>query len=274
MPIDANIMHSVLQWWDESGVDVPDVKPVRVRKPSPNTPLLQKKTTRPPRSGNQKYSAQPASAPSPKPPKGETDQSTAKMITSAHHIASAAPTLDALFKAIDNFDTGELFASAQAAVRPRGSARAKLIIFGDAPSLQDEQAQSAFSGSDGTLLNKMLSAIKRDESTCYIAQICPWRPLSARGASADEMALGMALNQRLITLLKPDIIIALGGKSLSALTSQSGITKLRGQWQKAEFSGHKVNIMPLYHPNFLMKKPEFKRDAWHDLLAIQDKLDL
>ncbi len=266
MPIDANIMHSVLQWWDESGVDVPDIKRAAARKPALNTASLSKTPLKTgPRVSSQLAAPKAQSKPA-------LAQASAQMITSAQHIASAAPTLDALFKAIDSFDTGELFASAQASVRPRGAKDAKLMLFGDAPSPQDELSQTAFSGANGALLDKMLAAIKIDESACYMGHICPWRPLSARGASPDEMALGLAFSQRLITLLQPDIIIALGGKALSALTGQSGITKLRGQWQDAEFSGKTVSVMPLYHPSFLIKKPEFKRDAWHDLLVIKDKL--
>jgi len=60
---------------------------------------------------------------------------------------------------------------------------------------------------------------------------------------------------------------------LEILTGQKGITKLRGQWQDyAAGEAAVIPAMPLYHPAFLLRRPELKAEAWRDLLAIKARL--
>ena len=64
-----------------------------------------------------------------------------------------------------------------------------------------------------------------------------------------------------------------GGVSLSALTGQTGIMKARGRWIDLTIEDRNIPAMPLYHPAFLLRRPELKRDAWRDLLAIKARLE-
>ena len=67
-----------------------------------------------------------------------------------------------------------------------------------------------------------------------------------------------------------------GGTAAGALLSQSeGITRLRGRWFDLAVPGldAPVPTIPMFHPAFLLRTPERKRDAWRDLLAVRAKLD-
>ena len=44
----------------------------------------------------------------------------------------------------------------------------------------------------------------------------------------------------------------------------------RGKWM----SHGDISVMPTYHPAFLIRKPEHKREAWEDMQAVMKKIGL
>ena len=47
------------------------------------------------------------------------------------------------------------------------------------------------------------------------------------------------------------------------------ISALRGRFQDY----HGVRVMPTFHPAFLLRSPERKRDTWEDLKQVIDELE-
>ena len=73
---------------------------------------------------------------------------------------------------------------------------------------------------------------------------------------------------RHIQLADPDLLIIMGNISCEALLGKRGITRLRGQWTEAA----ERPALPMFHPAYLLRSPEFKREAWADLLSLKAKL--
>lgn len=73
---------------------------------------------------------------------------------------------------------------------------------------------------------------------------------------------------RHIELADPKVLVLVGNWACHALLGKTGITRLRGNW--AEVLGRPA--MPMTHPAYLLRRPEFKREAWADLLEIQARL--
>ena len=73
---------------------------------------------------------------------------------------------------------------------------------------------------------------------------------------------------RHIELIDPDLIVAMGNHACQALLGRRGITRLRGTW--AEAFGKPV--LPMFHPAYLLRTPEAKREAWADLLDLKSRL--
>ncbi len=73
---------------------------------------------------------------------------------------------------------------------------------------------------------------------------------------------------RHIALAKPQVLVIVGNWSCQALLGKRGITRLRGAWTEA--AG--VPALPIFHPAYLLRSPEFKREAWADLLSLKAKL--
>ena len=60
----------------------------------------------------------------------------------------------------------------------------------------------------------------------------------------------------------------LGNISCQALFGKRGITKLRGQLQNCR----DTDVIPMFHPAYLLRNPSAKKLAWADLLMLKAKL--
>ena len=86
----------------------------------------------------------------------------------------------------------------------------------------------------------------------------------------DEAAACIGYLHRQIELIKPEVIVLLGGTALHFLLQIDGITRCRGRW----FDFKNIAVMPTFHPAFLLRKPESKREAWHDLKLVMARLGI
>ena len=80
---------------------------------------------------------------------------------------------------------------------------------------------------------------------------------------------------RHVALVKPQVVVLCGGTAASALLPVSeGITRLRGRWFELAVPGLDLPVptLPMFHPAFLLRTPERKREAWRDLLALKARL--
>ena len=109
--------------------------------------------------------------------------------------------------------------------------------------------------------------LSRAESV-YITNVLPWRPPQNRDPKPDEIAMMKPFLARHIALAKPEVLVIVGNWSAQALLGKRGITRLRGQWTQAEG----LPALPMFHPAYLLRSPEFKREAWADLLSLKAKL--
>jgi DNA polymerase len=107
----------------------------------------------------------------------------------------------------------------------------------------------------------------------YISNVVPWRPPGNRTPSSDEIALCQPFIARHIALAKPDMLLLVGNISnKTLLATDTGITKLRGQWQRYEADGLSIPALPLLHPAYVLRRPETKADVWIDLCSLKKRL--
>ena len=119
------------------------------------------------------------------------------------------------------------------------------------------------------------SAIDR-ERNAYITNVLFWRPPGNRKPTDDETEACLPFVWRHIALGRPRVVMLCGSTATSALLGgRTGITRLRGRWFALEVPGldRPVPAMPTYHPSYLLRQPARKGEAWHDLLAVQSKLE-
>ena len=191
----------------------------------------------------------------------------------AQDIAAAAD-LDALRARLLAFDGCALKKTATNTVFGEGPARARLMIVGEAPGADEDRQGRPFVGPSGRLLERMLAAIGLSRDEVYIANTVYWRPPGNRTPSAEEVEACRPFISRQIALVAPEVLMLTGGAAAKTLLGTTeGIMRLRGRWRSLETSGGPVDVMPTFHPAFLLRSPARKRESWRDLLAVRARLE-
>ncbi len=190
----------------------------------------------------------------------------------ARQMAGDATDLDGLKAALQGFEYCEIKKGARNLVFADGNPAARVMVIGEAPGREEDQQGKPFVGRAGQLLDAMFDAIGHGrghaENPIYITNVLPWRPPQNRDPKPEEVEMMLPFVEKHVALVNPDILVLMGNISCSALLGERGITKLRGTWR--EVLGRPA--LPMFHPAYLLRTPEAKRDAWHDLLMLQSKL--
>jgi len=242
-------LRSLLDWYAEMGVDVPKV-------PEARAPRARRKV--------------PAHSPAPTP--AASRPSAEAPVPKRVADLSKVRTLNALQTAMNEFDAGPLTDGARQAVFSRGNPDANLMVIGESPGRDEDIQGKPFVGPSGQLLDRMLGAIGLGEDDYYVTNVINWRLPQNRSAKPEDIALCRPFIEKHITLAEPKILLLVGGISMSALTGLNGIMKNHGQWQDVSIADQSYRALPLYHPAFLLRRPELKKEAWRDLLALREAL--
>ena len=190
-------------------------------------------------------------------------------------LAAAAASLDALKAALALYDGCALAKTATNLVFGDGSATARVVLIGEAPGAEEDRQGVPFVGVSGQLLDRMLTSIGLDRAQVFISNTVFWRPPGNRSPTSQEVAACMPFVIRMIELIRPAMLVVLGGPAATALLSRSeSVSRLRGRWFTFESAriDHPIPATALFHPAYLLRSPGQKRLAWRDLLAIKKRL--
>jgi uracil-DNA glycosylase family 4 len=259
---------ALLQWQIEMGADeaIGDVALNRLAPPAPRLIEPPAALARPAPIATSSVAA---------PPRALTD-SAAEPVQSARALAAQAGTIEQLAAIIAGFDACPLKRTATNTVFADGNPAAPVMIIGEAPGADEDRIGKPFVGRAGQLLDRMLAAIGLDRTGVQITNVIYWRPPGNRKPTAAEIASCLPFVFRHIVLSQPKILVLAGGTAASSLLDMAeGITRLRGRWFDLAIPGldAKLPILPMFHPAFLLRSPERKREAWRDLLALKAKLE-
>jgi len=151
----------------------------------------------------------------------------------------------------------------------QGSARAELVLVGEAPGAEEDKQGLAFVGRAGQLLTKILKAINLEREDVFIGNILKCRPPANRSPLPDESASCLPYILAQLDVIKPRIICALGAVAANALMGESGpISRIRGKF--VPYRG--ADFIATYHPAYLLRNPAEKKKVWEDMQKIRDRL--
>jgi DNA polymerase len=193
----------------------------------------------------------------------------------AYHAAQGAQSLEELRAALEAFDGCPLKATATNLVFSDGNPAARVMLIGEAPGADEDRVGRPFVGVSGQLLDRMLATVGFDRTRIYITNVLFWRPPGNRTPTPAEVAACLPFVERHVELVAPELLILAGNAAAKTLLLRNeGITRIHGKWFEYQTAGmpRPIPVMPIYHPAYLLRAPAQKRDAWRDLLQIQQRL--
>ncbi|MEZ4367042.1 MAG: uracil-DNA glycosylase [Kofleriaceae bacterium] len=151
-----------------------------------------------------------------------------------------------------------------------GPPDAPLVFVGEAPGADEDRQGVPFVGRAGELLDKMIAAMGWRRSQVYVTNVLKCRPPGNRTPKPDEVAACRPFLDAQLAALAPRLVVALGRPAANTvLGTDAPISALRGRFH--DVGGYRV--MPTFHPAYLLREPDRKRDAWSDLKLVMAELE-
>ena len=147
-----------------------------------------------------------------------------------------------------------------------GNPAAQLVFVGEGPGGEEDVQGKPFVGRAGQLLTKIINSIDLTRDEVYIANIIKCRPPNNRNPEPDEIKACEPFLIKQLDAIKPRIICALGTfAAQTLLETDERISRLRGKF----IPYRKSRLIATFHPAFLLRNPERKRDVWEDMKMIR-----
>lgn len=163
-----------------------------------------------------------------------------------------------------------------------GNAAADLMFIGEGPGREEDIQGLPFVGNSGDLLDKQIKAMgdhlgweSFSREDVYIANVVKCRPPDNRTPTPDEAAACWTYLARQIAIIQPQVIVTLGGPAAKRLlNTDTGITRLRGQWHAITIGEREIPVMPTFHPAYVLRSytRDNRMNVWKDLQAAADRL--
>jgi len=178
--------------------------------------------------------------------------------------------LDAIRADIGDCQRCQLAGGRKTIVFGQGSPAARLMFVGEAPGADEDQQGLAFVGRAGQLLTDIIEkGLKLSRAEVFIANVIKCRPPQNRNPEPDEILACQPFLEQQIDAIRPRVIVGLGkfaGQWL--LKTAEPISRIRGRF--GEFRG--IQVMPTWHPAYLLRNPSAKRDVWEDMKQVIELL--
>jgi DNA polymerase len=204
-----------------------------------------------------------------------SDPSIALPHSDAMHAPVAVPVYDApdrgrqslaqVREELGNCTRCKLHATRKNIVFGVGAEDTPLMFIGEAPGEQEDLRGEPFVGRAGELLDKMIEAMGWTRSSVYIANILKSRPPGNRNPQPDEVAACTPFLEAQIRAISPRIIVTLGRPAANhILGNDAPISVLRGRFHDR----NGIQVMPTFHPAYLLRDPDKKKETWSDLKQV------
>ena len=147
-----------------------------------------------------------------------------------------------------------------------GNPNADLMLVGEAPGHDEDVQGIPFVGRAGQLLTKIIEAIELTRDQVSIANVIKCRPPENRNPEPDEVDTCEPFLFRQVQIIRPKVIVALGTfAARTLLRTTEPISKLRGRF----YTYGDAALIATFHPAFLLRSPDRKRDVWDDMKKVR-----
>lgn len=207
-----------------------------------------------------------ASGPPYAPPGGAVASAGSPPPASSSAPAAPAETLEDIRGDLGDCTRCKLHGGRTHLVFGVGSPTAELVFVGEAPGRDEDRQGIPFVGRAGQLLTRIIAAIGMSRDEVYIANVIKCRPPSNRNPEPDEVATCEPFLFRQLDVIRPRVVVALGGFAIrTLLRTDEAVSRLRGR----AFDYRGAKLIPTFHPAYLLRSPERKRDVWEDMKRVR-----
>ena len=151
-----------------------------------------------------------------------------------------------------------------------GRPDAELMFVGEAPGRDEDLQGEPFVGRAGQLLTKIIEAIDLRREDVYIANVIKCRPPQNRNPERDEVETCRPFLFAQIDAIRPRVIVALGSFAVRTLLDDDRLPISRARGRVYACRG--ARLVPTFHPAFLLRSPDRKRDVWEDMKRVRSIL--
>lgn len=140
-----------------------------------------------------------------------------------------------------------------------GNVRQRVMIVGQAPSASGHLQSRPWAGPAGRVLRSWMAGAGIDEEAFYasfyltsLTKCFPGRSRSGNGdrsASAAEIALCAGHLDREIALVRPAVVVTLGGMAAKVFLGAAPLDRIVGTVAQVERAGRSFAVVPLPHPS-------------------------
>ena len=184
-------------------------------------------------------------------------------------VTIADETLESIRTDIGNCKRCALSEKRTSIVFGAGDPKARLVFVGEGPGYEEDKSGEPFVGAAGKLLTKIIEAINLTREKVFICNIIKCRPPGNRNPMPDEIKTCFPFLKRQLLVIKPDFICALGTfAAQTLLETKQPISRLRGHFH--DYMG--IKVMPTYHPAYLLRNANKKRDVWEDMKILMKEM--
>ena len=151
-----------------------------------------------------------------------------------------------------------------------GSENAELFIVDYIVSQAQDSTNSYYNARSGETLKKMIeNVVKIDVKDAYLTHAIKCKPLQSNRPSPSEWNSCKNYLFSQIEFIKPKVIVTLGPEAYSHLTGDNeNFENIRGH--VIDYKNYK--LIPIYHPQYLLRNPELKKITMNDLKTIKSCL--
>jgi len=197
-----------------------------------------------------------------------------KRIKTKPTLENSLSKLEDLKRKIETIQDCDLKKNASKIVFGDGNIHSPIMIVGEGPGQKEDELGKPFVGDAGTLLNKMLKAIKIEREKIYITNVVNYRPPNNRKPEKSEINRYSEYLKEHISIIDPQILILMGSTAMEALFGgNKRISKERGQWKEIIIKHKTYKSIITFHPAYLLRQPDQKKFSWEDLKIIHKKID-
>jgi len=179
-------------------------------------------------------------------------------------------TLATLAKDVASCHLCDLSKSRKQSMSGFGNENADIMFIDYVVSLSEDDTNSYYCARSGEILTKMIeNVLGLKTEDVYFTHAIKCKPLSSNMPSASEWDSCKGYLFAQIEFIKPKVVVTLGKEAYAKVTSE--------EENFQSVMGHVIDcknykLIPIHHPNHLLRNPDDKKIAMRNLLTIKSCL--